>query len=136
VSEIPPEMVADGQAQPDVAELLQEELTRKAVPVQVNAPVTTHELPSRTARYYTETIGEDLARILHPDPKRKKGFIMLPGDPATDTFVVSHTSGAGSGAPWPANVPLPISHWDSVWAAAPEGAESVTLTVVIEVWAD
>lgn len=129
MSEIPAAMVADGQADPSVAELLQEQLTPKAVAVQVNAPVTTHELPSRTARYYTETVGTDVTRILHPDPKRKKGFIV-----ADTAFMVSHQSNPGSGGLWPADVPLPITHWDSVYAYAT--VDTVDLTVVIEVWAD
>lgn len=130
MSEVPAQFLADaGQAEPSVAELLQEQLAGRAVTVEVNGPITTHELPSRQARYYTETVGTDIAHILYPDPKRKKGYLV------SDTaFMVSHSSNAGSGGLWPANVPLPISHWSDVYAYAT--ADTVDITVAVEIWAD
>lgn len=106
----------------------------KSVPVTVEAPVTVHELPARSAGYLSLALvaTDGAQRILTGDPRRKSAII-LPVD--GDIYIGDNQAQAtGSGRPrWTSGVPLPITHRDEVWASSVSG--TVEVTIVIEQWA-
>jgi hypothetical protein len=117
---------------PELAELQQRDAIPVAVPVRPDGPVETHELPSRSAPAFAVVLGPGLSNVLSGlDRKRKRATLLADGP-----WRYSH-SRSSPGVYWPADVPLMISHGDAVWAAEHSSAEgTVTLSVIVEVWAD
>lgn len=123
-------------ATPDLDGLQQQDapaLPMAPVPVAVEGPVLTHELPSRIGPIDMYQLSATAwTKILYADRKRKTAQVLF----TTQDALISRT-GSGSvanGAPWPKNIPLPISHCDELYAAA--ATAGTVATVVQEVWAD
>jgi hypothetical protein len=127
-----PQAPAPTQAEPELAELQQTDSAPVVVPVRQDGPVETHELPSRQAPAFEQTLEVTLRSVLSGlDLKRKRALLL--GD---DVWIYSH-SASSPGVRWPADVPLVITHGDAVYAAAhPDAQGVVTLSVIAEVWAD
>lgn len=117
------------EAVPDLQELQQTDSAPVVVPVRTDGPVETHELPSRSAPAFEQTLDTRMRSVLSGlDLKRKRATLIADG-----AWRYSH-SASSTGCAWPADVPLVITHGDAVYAAAE--ADTVQLSVIVEVWAD
>lgn len=103
----------------------------KAVPVCVEEPVRTQELPARSGACYQAQVDTTGARILGRDPRRKSATII---GISQDLRLGTTQANALAGARIPAVVPFVISHIDEVWAATLTGTTEVS--VITEQWAD
>jgi hypothetical protein len=127
------EIGADTDASPGLSEVLQEEPAPfSAVPVDVLGPVQVHELPARRAQMKTDVVpAGSWTNILPETPKRKRVVLI-----STDKSFYLSVDGTGTtGFLWPANVALPLTHTQKLYAmsADPAGA---TISHVSELWAD
>jgi hypothetical protein len=120
---------------PSNAEVEQYELpSLPVVPVTVDGPVRTVELPSVTQGIGLVHLNTTGQLLLAADPRRKRATIL----PLDTGIVLSHSqAGLVNGAKWLVNVPLVLDTADAVWAKC---AETVQLTetdvsVIIEGWA-
>jgi hypothetical protein len=114
------------------------EIPIPAVPVHVDGPVQTHQLPPRTSVFRTITVGAVPTELLARDLRRQRAYIYSFDQ---DILVALRQSEAGSAAPytqggarWPKGVALPLNGSAQVWVSAVTGTSSVT--VVTESWAD
>lgn len=125
-----PEALAPA-AVPELAELQQADPVGPAVPVTPDGPVEVHTLPARRGPAFSMTLSTTTQSVLSADLKRKRAVLVADG-----AWIYSHSSN-GIGVTWPANVPLEITHADSVFATAdPDEMPPVTLGVIVEIWAD
>lgn len=105
------------------------ELPIPAIPVHVDGPVQTQEVPSRVGVMVGITITTTAEQLAGPDLRRKKLTLL-----ARDADFFFGTTRTQISAWWPAGVPLPITHSGSVFVAA--DTTSTLLTMVTEGWAD
>lgn len=117
----------------DPADVLQEteDYDVKAVPVCIDEPVRTQELPARSGACYQAQVDTTGLRILGRDPRRKSATIIAISQ---DLRLGTTQANALNGARIPAVVPFVISHIDEVWAATLTGTTEVS--VITEQWAD
>jgi hypothetical protein len=113
-------------------DLLQEEdVYARAIPVCVDEPVRTHELPAKAGACYTVVAGTTGERILGRDPRRKSATII---GLTEDIRIGTTQANAVAGARVPAVVPLVIATTDEYWAASVENTTEIS--VITEQWAD
>lgn len=107
------------------------------VPVRIDEPVRTHELPRISGGAWTDQVDTSGKRLLAADPKRSCATILALDQDVyigMDQASVSAASMANpSGAQWPANVPLVIQHCDEVWVSSQ--ASTTAVSVLVERWA-
>lgn len=136
--DIMPDPVREDQPQPDLPELQQREVFElPSVPVRIDGPAQVNTLPSRRFSVSQEPVGASTAnatRVLTNDPTRRRAIILFRSGTSTDFFLVQSAS-TGQGVAWPANVPLVMDHCDEVYAKG-GAAEAISLSVLIESWAD
>lgn len=123
--------------EPSDDEILQVEEYTQAIPVCIDTPVNTREMPSKFAGMNTVYgVTTSLAvRILFKDPKRKMATInALDQDIILGATQAQAQSGRGSGMRWPANVPFVITAYDEVWAVSYQSTTDIS--VAIETWAE
>ena len=126
---VPPQgTYVEDPGQPDVPELLQREPVYPAVPVKMEGAVTAHQLPAKRGPAFTQDLSTTFQHVIGADLKRKRMLLI------STVAWLYRTSTTGVGVPWPANVPLELTHADHVYAAVP--TSTGTLTVITEVWAD
>lgn len=119
--------------EPSDDELLQVEEELKAVPVEINTPVNTRELPSKFGSMFTEqSVGSTAVRILGRDPRRKSAQII--GLSQNLRFGPTQSVAQSTGAEWPAVVPLVTNCFDELWVAAT--TSTTNISVIQEWWAD
>ncbi len=125
---------ADELLEPSDAELLQEEEELKAVPVEINTPVNTRELPSKFGSMFTEkAVGTAVAvRILGRDPRRKSAKII--GLSQNLRFGPTQAVAQTTGAEWPAIVPMVTDCFDELWVCAT--TSTTDISVIAEWWAE
>lgn len=117
------------QPDPELGEVLQEEPTLPTLPVNVNGPVQTRQLPSRIGGSIKEPLTTAFSRVLYADLKRRRAVLVADVD-----WEYSRTGNSGSGVPWYAKVPLVIEHADEVNARVP--TSTGTLSIIAETWAE
>lgn len=103
------------------------------IPVDVQGPVYTRELPSRfgTPRSYFVS-NTDPVKALTPDPRRRSARIVSTDD---DFYIgTSQQEAITSLARWPKNQPFILSHADEVWVMLATQA-SGRVSVFEEQWA-
>ncbi|NUT27684.1 MAG: hypothetical protein HOV84_17470 [Streptomyces sp.] len=113
--------------------LQEQDVYAKAIPVCLDEPVRTQELPSRAGACYTvgavnATAGQ---RILGRDPRRKSATIIAL---AQDIRIGTTQANALAGARIPAVVPFVIATTDEYWAASV--TSTTDISVITEQWAD
>jgi hypothetical protein len=119
--------------QPDMAEVLQEPLAAAAILVRQDAPVTTHELPTRSGGMRSETLTTSAESIAGHDRRRKR-LVVISKDQALYLGTTRREVDSASAFYLPAGVTLEINHSDQVFAAS---ATTTTLvSVLVENWAD
>lgn len=119
-------------ATPELDELQQQRPPKlTVVPVEVHGPVGVHEQPSRRGPAFTASLNTTMIHVLGEDLNRKRAVLMLRSATATDFFLYA-TNRSSAGVPWPANVPLELTHCDTVYAGMQSGTG--TLSVITEVW--
>lgn len=121
----------DGSPSMDELEQREEhsELPIPAVPVHIDGPVQTQEVPARHGQMLGVTISTTAEMISGRDLRRKR-LTLLTRD--ADFFVGSDRTNIT--AWWPAGVPLVLVHCEPVWVKA--DATPTLLTVVNEGWAE
>lgn len=120
--------------EPGVDEVQQRYDATPAIPVKVEGPVSTHELPARTASMGSTTAGTtDPTQIVSADPRRKSVLVF------TETQAVwvalTRADAAGSaGFSLPVNCGVTLLHTGQVWVRSKTG--TATVSYVVENWAD
>lgn len=128
----------DYDGTPDNDQVMQDERPpMPVIPVRVEGPVRTAELPARGSGFTTVVVGTDGARILTADPRRKS-TLLLPVDADiwlgdSQAQVRVPTTGDPIGGFWPAGTPCPLNTCDEVWASA--SSATTRITVISEQWA-
>lgn len=119
------------EQQPSGADVEQyEEPELSTVPVDVQGPVRTQDLPSVTQGIGQVSLDTTGSRILAPDMRRKMATILS----LDENMVLSHSqAGLVNGATWLQNVPLVLGTADEVWAKSSTG--TTELSIIIEGWA-
>ena len=114
-------------------DVLQEEnVYSRAIPVCVDEPVRTHELPARAGACYTAGgVGTNGQKILGRDPRRKAATII---GLTQDILIGTTQANARAGARIPAVVPFVINTIDEYWAASV--TSTTDISVITEQWAD
>lgn len=124
---------SDELLEPSDDELLQVEDELKAVPVEINTPVNTRELPSKFGAMYTEkAVGTTAVRILDRDPRRKSAQII--GLDQNIRFGSTQAVANSTGAVWPSVVPYVSNCFDELWVASV--TSTTDISVITEWWAD
>jgi hypothetical protein len=118
---------------PELPELLQENPQMVAVPVDIRGPVMVIPVGSRSAPAFSQVLNGAYQNVLSGlDHKRRRATLIGDGE-----WDYSHSGVPGSGCRIPADVPVVIEHGDAVYAREHAGAgATVTLAVIVEVWAD
>lgn len=116
--------------EPDVDELLQEDLGPEAVPVKPVGPVGVHELPARIAysRNLSVTDTQAPEQIANQDLRRKYLVIVCTGQPV----FVGHDKQSvldGTAGILPVNLVLPVPAGVPVWVRA-----AAVGTAVVSYW--
>jgi hypothetical protein len=106
------------------------------VPVKVNNPVETRELPGIRAGYKTESVGSSVGvKLLSLEPRRKSAVILANDQ---DIWISGSQAGAQSGSSGAfrvnAAVPFTIDHMDEVWACTVTGTTDVS--VMSTIWSE
>jgi hypothetical protein len=120
---------------PDTDELLQDSDPTPGmvtIPVCVEGPVRTQQMPRTAGVRRTVTVGTSPKRVLTADPRRASVVLLAQGNPITVGSSQSEATGAYA-ALWPAWTPLTLSDTEELWVAAPAGDTS--LTVLTDAWA-
>lgn len=100
------------------------------VPVTIEGPVRTQELPSVIQGIGAEHLDTAGKRILANDPRRKAATVIS----LDQDLILSHSqAGLVSGAPWPKLVPLIFTTRDAVWASS--ATATTRISIIIEGWA-
>jgi hypothetical protein len=117
--------------QPDLSQLQQRDDAPIVVPVRQDGPVETHELPSRIGAAFSLPLISTMQHVLGKELKRKRVLLLADGP----WLYAQHSSQPG--IRWPTDVAMEITHADAVYAAShPDAQSAVTLSVIVEVWAD
>lgn len=124
---------SDELLEPSDDELLQVEDELKAIPVEINTPVNTRELPTKFGSMFTEKgVGSTAVRILGRDPRRKSATII--GLDQNIRFGSTQAVAQSTGATWPAVVPYVSGCFDELWVASV--TSTTDISVITEWWAD
>jgi|SRR5687767_7171103 len=105
-----------------------------SVPVRVEGPVTTQQIPSRAGASFSRLLlAADVpqAPILPADPRRRIARLIC-GQPfsiGTEQSAVTQ----GVAAEWPADVVCEITHGEAVWV---DVSADAAISVMVENWAD
>ncbi len=119
--------------EPSDDELLQVEDYPKAIPVCIDTPVNTRELPSKYAGMTTyNDVSTTAIKILGRDPRRKSATII--GLDQNLRFGPTQGVATSTGAVWPAVVPYVSTCYDELWASSV--TSTTDISVIIELWAD
>ena len=121
------------EPRPELDEVMQRPDVPVCVPVHVDGPVTTHELPSRFGTVFVVTATTTPQQILGADRQRKKATLISTDNP----FLISITrsiNGSQTAAIWPINVPYYATHCDAITVAT--STSTATISVITENWAD
>lgn len=119
--------------EPSDDELLQVEEELKAVPVEINTPVNTRELPTKFGSMFTEKgVGATAVRLLGRDHRRKSAKII--GLSQNIRFGPNQSVAQTTGAEWPAVVPMITECFDELWVSAT--TSTTDISVIQEWWAD
>ena len=112
-----------------VAAIDQHDYAIPAVRVDVGeAPIRVVGVPNRSAAIDTEALSTTWTKVLREDLTRARAVLMC-----SVAFEVAKKNSGGSGAPWPANIALVLTHGDEVWARVSNSTG--TLTVITERYA-
>ena len=116
----------------DLDDIQQREPIMPAVRVEVEGPVRVQNLPNRAGNGTVDAIAEtgQPTHILYADTKRACALMI------GSVNWVYMTNQTGTQLPWPANVPLPITHSGHVWAKSASGAGAGTISTISEFFAD
>jgi hypothetical protein len=120
---------------PDAEDLVQDAEPTPAlmtVPVALDGPVRTQQLPRSSSGRRTVRVGTTPRRVLSADPRRARTLIL----PQSNTITLGSSQSEATGtyaAVWPAWLPLELFDADELWIAAPAGDTDVT--VITENWA-
>lgn len=118
---------------PELDEVLQEEPADTLLDVQVHGAVQVHHLPSRIGVSRQFTCGTtDPVPLLGEDSRRRVAILVSVGQ----NMIVGEKDRVkdGTAALWPANVPLPITHQQQVYALS--ATSTTVVSVISENWAD
>lgn len=121
-------------AEPTIAEIEQEKVAPEqcAVLVEHNGPVMTHALPARAGAAFSMYVDTTSNFILGRDLRRQRAVLISTDQPfyysARELSVVN----SASAALWPINVPLVITHADSVYVACATASSHSTIAVITE----
>lgn len=134
--------MADPDLQPDVADVLQEEgVPLQSVPVcvtDVKAPVRVQQLPRKGGATFTKTLTTDPLRVLTADHRRARAQVISTA--AANVFLVAFTQTAAQDEStmtlWMGGVPFETTATTEVWLRLPASAESFTVGVSTELWAE
>jgi hypothetical protein len=116
-------------------EVLQEEPSARTippVPVVVEGPIRVQQLPSPVwAMISYAGVTTSAIQIIGGELRRRKATIL--GSAAIRVGQSSAQADAQA-APWPANIPLEMTHDGEVWARADTG--TVNIMVLVEYWTE
>lgn len=129
-----------GDPEPDIVDVHQEEpediLPVPSVPVTVDGPVRTQQLPTRTASMRSIRItGTEV--IAGEDDRRAS--VTLVARSGTEGFYVGTSSqmvASGEAAFFDSNIPVTLRTTERLYARSSDGTTMSHLTVVQELWAD
>lgn len=124
----------DAEATPDLDELLQldEPPAMSTVPVRLTEAGTFWPLPNRRVRI-DEQLCDDTQWIQIVDGSKKRSRATLIC--ATNPMKI-RVSTSGAGMAWPVAVPYVITHTQAVFVQCATAAQSTTVGVTEEFWAD
>jgi hypothetical protein len=128
MADVKPQLIED-PPNPTLDELQQRDLPVPSVPVRVDGQVKVYNLPARSGPVVVVDIDTTTTQpILSADPKRSLATLIV------DTAWYYKNRSNGQELPWPANVPLVLTHCDEVWARAQ--SEDGTLSGITEYYAE
>jgi hypothetical protein len=123
------------ETDPTPDEVLAEEIPARLippVPVVVPGPVRVQQLPSPVwAMVSYASVGTTPTQLLTAEPRRRKATIL--GSAAFRTGP-SGAAADAQAAPWPANIPLEMTHDGEIWGRADTG--TVNIMVLVEYWTE
>lgn len=134
--------------EPDSGQILQEEdYAPVTVPVCVQEPVQTRELPTKSGgfRSFVLVAGAAAVKVLSRDPRRRRALLIAYSTTGIADHVHLSTTQAGGASEYTAHLPmqgsassavspvLELTCLDEIWATT--NTQSVTLTVINEQWA-
>jgi hypothetical protein len=121
--------------EPTPDEVLAEEIPARnipPVPVVVPGPVRVQTLPSPVwAMVSYAGVTTSAIQLLSGEPRRRKATIL--GGAAIRVGPTAASADAQA-APWPANIPLEMTHDGEIWARADTG--TVSIMVLVEYWTE
>jgi len=130
MEDLEPQLIAPA----DLDELLQtdERPGMAVVPVQLAEPATIWQLPNRRVRI-DETLCDAVTwtQIMDGSKKRSRGVLICSTNPMR-----IRVSSSGDGMAWPVGVPYPVTHTKEVWVLCATAAQTCTVGVTEEFWAD
>lgn len=109
----------------------------RSVPVCFDGPVQTQALPSRVSVMRSIPLTDTAEMLAGQDLRRARMVLIGTAEAATSFYVgTSNADVAGeSAALWPTGLPLELLNAEAIYAKA-QSTETVTLSLIIEQWAD
>lgn len=123
-----------GEISPDLDELLQvdEAPAMSTVPVRLTEAATVWQLPNRRVRIDEQLCNDtDWVQLLDGSKKRSRAVLVAATNP-----IRIRVSTSGTGMAWPVAEPYPITHTQAVWVQCATAAQTATVGVTEEFWAD
>lgn len=123
------------ELQPDEIQVLQVEEPDHVVtvPVNVQGPVQTQDLPRKAGATFNKTIGTTPVRLLTADHRRAQARLMSIGQNVYIGFSYANAQEPRSMALWPANAAFTMNVDGELWAASFTG--TTVVSVITEMWA-
>lgn len=120
---------------PTTDEVLADEIPARMippVPVTIPGPVRVQQLPSPVWSMVSYAgVTTAAIQILSGEPRRRKATVL---GGAAIRVGQSGAQADAQAAPWPANIPLEMTHDGEVWARADTG--TVNIMVLVEYWTE
>lgn len=119
---------------PDIEDVLQEQpapVPMTPIPVVLEGPADTRQLPTRSPGMATLDLTVDPTRVLQDDPRRSRAILQVAGDAVI--LGTSQSAATHAGARLADGTTVTLTTSGEVWARA--GTGTATLSVISEQWA-
>lgn len=120
--------------EPSVEEVIQHEITEyPTIPVRIDGPVRTQELPSSSVASSNRIAETAASRLMGADPRRKIARILSFDTPI---YIGEHQRDVDSGNAFllPERVLYPITHQNEIWVAVASPTGTSVVSVCSEGW--
>jgi hypothetical protein len=129
--------MSDVELQPDVSEVLQEEVPYvEAISVcvqDVKAPVRVQELPRKLATSQTRTVTTDASRLLRADHYRASAVVVSKDQDMYLAFNEASAQSTSTMSWWPKAIPFTLTAATDLWVASVTATTDVSVST--ERWA-